>query len=247
MKTSHAVILVAALFAAACSGGSREEAQSSVEQSGAEASGAAAEKASAGVVKKEIKPAMEKLMNPAKANAKAPETFKAKFNTTKGDFIIEVNRSWAPLGADRFYNMVISGYFTDIAFFRVIEGFMAQFGIHGDPAVAAAWRGAAIEDDPVKQSNLKGYVSYAMAGPGTRTTQMFINYGNNSRLDAMGFSPFGKVTSGMAVVESIYSGYGEGAPRGSGPEQGVVQTQGNKYLKAEFPKMDFILGAELLN
>ncbi|HAH33099.1 MAG TPA: peptidylprolyl isomerase [Elusimicrobia bacterium] len=190
---------------------------------------------------------MANLKNPALANAKAPETFKVKFTTTKGDFTLEATRAWSPLGADRFYNLVKGGFFSDIAFFRVIAGFMVQFGIHGDPSVSAAWRVANIPDDPVKESNKKGYVSYAMAGPGTRTTQMFINYGDNTRLDGMGFSPFGKITSGMDVVESIYSGYGEGAPSGMGPDQGRTQMEGNTYLKKDFPKMDYILGAELLN
>ncbi|MDA8130668.1 MAG: peptidylprolyl isomerase [Elusimicrobia bacterium] len=190
---------------------------------------------------------MDILKDPSKAVEKAPATFKVKFATTKGDFTLEVHRDWAPLGADRFYNLVKAGFFTDIAFFRVIDGFMAQFGIHGDPAVAAAWRGARIQDDPVKESNEKGYISYAMAGPNTRTTQFFINYGNNSRLDGMGFSPFGKVVDGMKVIDSIYSGYGEGAPSGMGPDQGKVQMQGNAYLKASFPRLDYIKGAELLN
>ena len=120
-------------------------------------------------------------------------------------------------------------------------------GIHGDPAVAGAWRGARIQDDPVVESNKPGYISYAMAGPNTRTSQMFINFGNNARLDGMGFSPFAKVSDGMSVVNSLYSGYGEGAPSGMGPDQGRVQTQGNTYLKAEFPKMDYIKSADLLN
>jgi peptidyl-prolyl cis-trans isomerase A (cyclophilin A) len=199
------------------------------------------------VTGKEIKPDMEKLKNPTLADEKAPETFKVKFNTTKGDIVLDVTREWSPLGADRFYNLVKAGYFTDIAFFRVIGGFMAQFGIHGDPAISAAWRPARIQDDPVKQSNARGYVSYAMGGPDTRTTQFFINFGNNSQLDSMGFSPFAKVTEGMDVVDGIYSGYGEGAPRGTGPDQGLVQMQGNAYLQKNFPKLDYIKSAELLN
>jgi peptidyl-prolyl cis-trans isomerase A (cyclophilin A) len=196
---------------------------------------------------KEMPPVMDILKDPSKAVEKAPDTFKVKFATTKGDFTLEINRSWSPLGADRFYNLVKAGFFSDVAFFRVIEGFMVQFGIHGDPAVAAAWRGARIQDDPVKESNAPGYISYAMAGPNTRTTQFFINYGDNNRLDGMGFSPFGKVTEGMDIVKSIYSGYGEGAPSGRGPDQGRVQMQGNAYLKAEFPKMDYIKSAQVLN
>ncbi len=196
-------------------------------------------------VNKEIKPAMQTLLNPELAVEKAPETFKVGFTTTKGDFTVEITRDWAPLGADRFYNLVRAGYFTDIAFFRIISGFMAQFGIHGDPAISAKWRDARIKDDPVRQSNLKGYISYAMAGPNTRTTQFFINYGDNSRLDGSGFSPFGRVISGMEVVESLYAGYGEGAPSGQGPDQGRTQMQGNAYLKKDFPKLDYITGASL--
>jgi len=195
---------------------------------------------------KEIKTDMNALLNPSKADEKAPAVFRTKFKTTKGDFTIEATRAWAPLGADRFYNLVKIGYFTDIAFFRVISGFMAQFGIHGNPEVSAQWRGAAIKDDTVAQSNLKGYITYAMAGPDTRTTQFFINYGNNTNLDSMGFSPFGKVVEGMEVVDGIYSGYGEGAPRGMGPDQGRAQMEGNAYFKKDFPKLDYILSAELV-
>lgn len=196
---------------------------------------------------KEMKPVMDILKDPSKATEKAPANFKVKFVTTKGDFVLEVTRDWSPLGADRFYNLVKAGFFTEVAFFRVIDGFMAQFGIHGDPEVAAAWRGARIQDDPVKSSNSRGYISYAMAGPNTRTTQFFINYGDNGRLDGMGFSPFGKVVEGMNVVDSLYAGYGEGAPSGRGPDQGRVQMQGNAYLQADFPRLDYIKSAQVLN
>jgi peptidyl-prolyl cis-trans isomerase A (cyclophilin A) len=185
--------------------------------------------------------------DPAKATAKAPDTFKVNLDTTKGPVVIEVVRAWSPNGADRFYNLVKQGFYTDIAFFRVIEGFMAQFGIHGDPAVSAKWRNAKIPDDPVKQSNLRGFVSFAMAGPNTRTTQLFINYADrNKQLDGMGFSPFGRVISGMENVDNLYSGYGEGAPRGQGPDQGMVQTQGNAYLKKNFPHLDYIKSATIV-
>lgn len=177
---------------------------------------------------------------PGKLTEKAPETFKARFETTKGAFTVEVTRSQAPNGADRFYNLVRSGFFKDIAFFRVIPGFMCQFGIHGDPKVAAAWRGAQITDDPVKASNIRGAITFATAGPNTRTTQLFINFGDNSRLDGMGFAPFGKVTDGMDVVDKINGEYGEGAPRGRGPDQNRVQSQGNEYLKKEFPNLDYL-------
>lgn len=183
---------------------------------------------------------------PSKLTEKAPDSFKAQFDTTKGKFTIEVTRSLSPNGADRFYNLVRSGYFKDIAFFRVIPGFMCQFGIHGDPAVAAKWREANISDDPVKGSNTRGMITFATAGPNTRTTQLFINFGDNVRLDGMGFSPFGKVVEGMDVVDKINGEYGEGAPGGMGPNQGRVQMQGNAYLKKDFPNLDYIKSASVV-
>jgi peptidyl-prolyl cis-trans isomerase A (cyclophilin A) len=187
------------------------------------------------------------LSNPAKLTEKAPDSFKVRFDTSKGDFTIEVTRSLAPNGADRFYNLVRSGYFKDVEFFRVIPGFMCQFGIHGDPKVAAAWRDAQIPDDPVKASNLRGAITFATAGPNTRTTQLFINFADNGNLDGMGFSPFGKVTEGMDIVDKIYAEYGEGFPRGKGPDQGRIQEQGNAYLKKDFPNLDFIKSATILH
>jgi peptidyl-prolyl cis-trans isomerase A (cyclophilin A) len=184
--------------------------------------------------------------DPSKLTAQAPETFKAQFDTTKGKFTVEVTRSLSPNGADRFYNMVRSGYFKDIAFFRVIPGFMCQFGIHGDPAVSAAWRQASIQDEPVKAGNQRGAITFAKGGPNSRTTQLFINFGDNSRLDAMGFPSFGKVVEGMDVVDSINGEYGEGAPNGRGPEQGRIQMEGNAYLKRDFPNLDYIKSATLL-
>ncbi|HSY74589.1 MAG TPA: peptidylprolyl isomerase [Dongiaceae bacterium] len=189
---------------------------------------------------------MPDFVDPSKLTAQAPETFKAQFDTTKGKFTIEVTRSLSPNGADRFYNLVKSGYFTDIAFFRVIPGFMCQFGIHGDPAVSAKWRDANIADDPVKGSNTRGTITFATAGPNTRTTQLFINFGDNVGLDGQGFSPFGKVTDGMDVVDKINSEYGEGAPNGNGPAQGRVQMEGNAYLKKDFPNLDYIKSATII-
>jgi peptidyl-prolyl cis-trans isomerase A (cyclophilin A) len=184
--------------------------------------------------------------DPAKLTAKAPETFKTQFNTTKGKFVIEVTRSLAPNGADRFYNLVRSGYFTDVAFFRVVPGFMCQFGIHGDPNVSAKWRDANIPDDPVKGSNTRGTITFATAGPNTRTTQLFINFRDNTGLDGQGFAPFGKVIEGMDVVDKIYGGYGDGPPGGNGPNQGEIQMEGNAYLKKDFPKLDYIKSATIL-
>ncbi len=186
------------------------------------------------------------LLDPGQANATAPDVFKARFTTTKGDFEIEVHRDWAPKGADRFYNLVKIGYFDDVAFFRDIAGFMVQFGIHGRPDVNAVWKGAVIPDDPAAgHSNARGAVTFATAGPGTRTTQLFINFGNNAGLDSQGFTPFGKVVSGMDVVDSLYSGYGEGAPQGNGPDQGRLQADGNAYLRAQYPQLDYIKTARL--
>jgi peptidyl-prolyl cis-trans isomerase A (cyclophilin A) len=192
-------------------------------------------------------PASPGFADPAKLTEKAPETFKAQFDTTKGKITIEVTRSLSPNGADRFYNLVRSGFFKDVAFFRVIPGFMCQFGIHGDPKIAAAWHTANIADDPVKGSNSRGAITFATAGPNTRTTQLFINFGNNSNLDGMGFSSFGKVSEGMDVVDKINGEYGEGAPRGRGPDQGRIQEEGNAYLKKDFPNLDYIKSAIILS
>lgn len=178
--------------------------------------------------------------------AQAPDSYRVRFETTKGDFVIAVHRAWAPLGADRFYNLVRSGYYDDVRFFRVIPGFMAQFGIHGDSAVSNAWRERRIADDPVRRTNVRGMVTFATAGPGTRTTQIFINFGNNDRLDGMGFAPFGEVVEGMEVVDALYGGYGEGQPRGRGPEQTRMQIEGNSYLQREFPRLDHITQARLV-
>jgi peptidyl-prolyl cis-trans isomerase A (cyclophilin A) len=186
------------------------------------------------------------LLDPSKATERAPARYRVRFETTKGPFVVEVTRSWAPRGADRFYNLVRAGYYDDVAFFRVIQGFMVQFGINGDPRVNAVWQEARIPDDPVTQSNSRGMITFATAGPGTRTTQVFINFRDNSGLDGQGFAPFGKVVEGLSVVDSLYSGYGEGAPRGMGPSQGRAQSEGNAYLKGSFPKMDFVKTARVV-
>lgn len=174
---------------------------------------------------------------------KAPAKFQAKFETTAGDFVIEVEREWSPTGADRFYHLVSTGFYDDCKFFRVVSGFMVQFGISGDPAVSAKWREAKIKDDPVMKANKRGFVTFAKASfPNTRTTQVFINFGDNSRLDSMGFAPFGQVVKGMNVVDKLYSEYGEKPSQ----RQDVIQAQGNAFLEAEFPKLDSIKKATIV-
>jgi peptidyl-prolyl cis-trans isomerase A (cyclophilin A) len=212
-------------------------------QGGSERVKEAASQALKNIAVQRSQPAGERhpaLKKPALAREKAPARFIVRFTTTKGDIDIEVKREWSPLGADRFYNLVRIGYFTDTAFFRVVKGFVAQFGLHADAAVSRAWSDANIDDDPVKVSNAAGWIAFAMAGPKTRTTQMFFNLANNRNLDPMGFSPFGRVVKGMRVVKSLYSGYGEK------PDQRNIMYDGNKYLKREFPKLDYIKKAEIL-
>lgn len=191
-------------------------------------------------------PKIEKLKNPAAFTEKAPANYKVKMDTSKGVFTITVHRDWAPIGADRFYNLVKAGFYDEVRFFRVLPDFMAQFGIHGRPSVMEAWRPARLKDDPVKKSNLRGYVTFATGGPNTRTTQLFINFKDNAPLDRQGFAPIGEVTDGMAIVDSLYSGYGEGAPRGKGPDQGAMNMEGNAYLAAKFPKLDYIKSATIV-
>jgi len=184
--------------------------------------------------------------DPAALAAPAPDSFKVAVETSKGNFTILARRDWAPRGVDRFYHLVQLGYFDETRFFRVLRGFMAQFGLHGDPRVNAAWEALRIEDDPVTQSNKSGTVSFATAGPNTRTTQLFINYGDNANLDGMGFAPIGEVVEGMAVVDSLYANYGEGAPDGSGPDQMRITAEGNAYLNRDFPRLDFIRRARVV-
>ncbi|MBN2803118.1 MAG: peptidylprolyl isomerase [Deltaproteobacteria bacterium] len=178
-------------------------------------------------------------------NQVCPDEYTVKLKTTQGDILIDVKKEWAPLGAQRFYTLVKENYYTDVAFFRVIDGFIAQFGISGDPELNTKWRNNKIDDDPVKHDNTTGTVTFAMGGPGTRTTQIFINFKDNKPLDKMGFAPFG-IIKDMTNVNKLYSGYGEGAPRGQGPSQMLLQTKGSEYLKPAFPKMDYILNASIL-
>jgi peptidyl-prolyl cis-trans isomerase A (cyclophilin A) len=183
----------------------------------------------------------EKLKDPSKLAEKAPETYNAKFETTKGTFVIEVHRDWAPNGADRFYNLVKNGYFNDVKFFRVVPGFVVQFGISGDPSIATKWLNAKIPDDPVKESNKKGYVTFAKSGPNTRSVQLFINFRDNTALDAQGFPPIGKVISGMDVVEKLYDGYGDGLRA----LQGRIADEGNAFLEKNYPNLDSIKKATI--
>ncbi len=179
-------------------------------------------------------------------DAAAPDSFRVKFETTKGEFTVAVTRAWAPKGADRFHRLVTEGYFKDVAFFRVLPGFMAQFGMSGDPELNTAMDAQRITDDPATQSNTRGTLTFATAGPDTRTNQLFINYADNAMLDAQGFAPIGKVLDGMSVVDSLYSGYGEGAPNGRGPDQDMITKRGNAYLRLSFPKLDYIRAATIV-
>lgn len=191
-------------------------------------------------------PSPSALLDPASASERAPERFRVRFDTTRGPFTVEGVREWAPRGADRFYNLVRIGYFDDVAFFRVIGGFVVQFGISGNPAVNEKWRVAAIQDEPVRTSNQRGFLTYAMGGPNTRTTQLFINLVDNPQLDEMSFAPFGQVVEGIDVVDSLYADYGEGAPRGRGPAQDRIHSEGNRYLRENFPRLDYIVKAALV-
>ena len=185
------------------------------------------------------------LLHPATLKAKAPAVYSVKFTTTKGPFVVTVHRAWAPLGADRFYNLVRGKFFDGVSFFRVVKGFVVQFGISPSPAISKVWTTNTIKDDPVKTSNTIGTITYADAGPDTRATQVFINLGKNTFLDKQGFAPFGKVTSGMNVVNKLYGGYG-GKPS-SGAAQDQMIHQGNAFLKKHFPKLDSIITARLVS
>ena len=180
------------------------------------------------------------LGKPAALTEQAPPTFQAAFDTSKGRFLVSVHRDWAPVGADRFYNLVKNGFFDDVRFFRVIEGQLAQFGMHGNPKVQEAWRDAVVPDDPVRHGNVRGTISFASRGPNTRTTQLFINLRDNTPYDRLGFAPFAEVVMGMEVVDSLYGGYEER------PEQPLIDEEGNAYLTREFPNLDYVKKAMIL-
>lgn len=186
------------------------------------------------------------LLNPASLRAKAPDVYKVKFSTTKGDFVVQVTRAWSPLGADRFYNLTKNGFYNGASFYRVLPGFVVQFGFSPKPEISKVWDTAILKDDPVSQSNKRGTLSFATAGPNTRTTQVFINLADNTPLNARGFSPFGEVIEGMDIVEQLYSGYGEGTPQGRGPSQERIAAEGKAYLDRDFPNLDSIKSAAVL-
>lgn len=183
------------------------------------------------------------LLYPKSIAAEAPPEFRARFETTAGTFVIEVHRDWAPRGADRFYTLVSNGYYDDTRIYRVVEDFMVQWGIHGDPLVDYQWQDELLMDDPVAASNTRGRVSFAKGGANSRTTEIFINFKDNSSLDARGFSPIGEVVEGMEVVDALYAGYGDGPPRGEGPYQAQAHAQGNAYFDEAFPELDRVIRA----
>lgn len=191
-------------------------------------------------------PPSNPLLQPRSFTETAPESFQVRLETTKGGILIRVTRSWAPLGADRFYNLVKAGYYDGVAFHRVLKNFVAEWGIHGDPWVNAAWRQALMADEPVRESNTRGRLTFSKNTPNSRTVQVFINLKNNSSLDSQGFSPFGEVVEGMDVVESLYSEYGDGPPRGEGVYQAMAIARGDEYLNEEFPLLDRIERAVLV-
>lgn len=233
---------------ASCDGGNTNKSTDTPESTTAAASATKAASSAASDIPEFIDKKAEDhpLLNPANLTEKAPAQYEVKFETSKGDFVLEVHRDWAPNGADRFYNLVKNGYYDGAVFFRVIKTFMVQFGINGDPAVNTKWQTATIPDDPVVESNKPGYISFATSGPNSRTTQVFINYKDNSRLDGMGFAPFGKVVEGMDVVMEIEGKYGEGFPQGRGPSQGRIQAAGNQYLRENYPDMDYVKSATIV-
>ena len=175
-----------------------------------------------------------------------PEVFRVKFETSQGDFVVEVTRAWAPRGADRFHELVRMRYFDESRFFRVLQGFIAQFGVHRDFKVHDVWRTFFIPDDPRLQKNVRGTLSFAQSGPSTRTTEVFINLADNAALDDQGFVPFGKVVQGMDAVDKFYSGYGEMRPIGKDIDPGRVEEEANEYLTQRFPKLDYIKRARFM-
>jgi peptidyl-prolyl cis-trans isomerase A (cyclophilin A) len=241
MKRAHAILLVLAL--SACDSAPSDSPTREAPATKPAAPRPTTPKSSAQPAGEPTTQLAPELLDPSLSKEQAPETYKAKFTTTKGDFVIEVTRSWAPHGADRFYNLVKIGFFNDIALFRVAKGFVVQFGIHGDPRVSKKWQEANLPADEVKESNVRGMVTYAMAGrPDTRSTQLFINFKDNSSLDQQGFAPLGKVVEGMDVVDSFNGEYGERPTS----DQGNIVQSGNSYLRERYPNLDYIKSASIV-
>ena len=237
MTTIRNTALLALAVAVGCGGGQGETEDTSAEGDGESTEATTSEDGLTAI-----------LYYPDRLVEVAPETFRVRFETTKGEFLVEVNRSWAPNGADRFYNLVKNGYYHGVYFYRVMAGFMAQFGTHGEPQVQVRWKDATIDDDPVLESNTRGTLTYAKTNRrNSRTTQLFINYRDNSRLDADGFAPIGRVIEGMEVVDQLHAGYGDTADQGgNGPDTRHMSFEGNKYLEENFPDMDHVVSATLV-
>ncbi len=229
-KFSSLALLVAASLVGGCGGGEPQEEAPAQEPAPAE----------------QAVPADSPLLTPANLTETAPETYQVRFETSVGPIVVQVNRAWSPNGADRFYNLVKNGYYDDTRFYRVVEGFMAQFGFKGVPAIDQAWRDAKFPDDPFIQSNRRGTITFAHAGTDTRTTQVFFNFKDNTHLDESGFTPFGEVVEGLDVMDKIYAGYGELPPAGNGPDYAEAWVQGNKYLDENFPEMTKVNTATLV-
>jgi peptidyl-prolyl cis-trans isomerase A (cyclophilin A) len=191
--------------------------------------------------------APDPLLRPAAFTGTAPPVFRVRFETSEGAFVVDVYRNWAPLGADRFYNLVVGGFFDDSRVYRVVDGFVAQFGLHRDPYVNQAWKTEFLVDDPVARENTRGRVTFAKGGRHTRTTELFINLRDNPQLDGEGFAPIGEVVEGMDVVDRFHAAYGDGPPRGEGPYQAMVEARGNGYLDEEFPDLTRIVQASLVD
>jgi len=234
MKRSAAIVLI--IFAAACD---KSPAPAAKTPDAAAAAPAAAAPAAAVAVTAAPTPGGLTHPDAAKVTAAGPDSFSVHVVTSRGPFDLKVHRDWSPKGADRVYYLVANNFYDGIRFFRVLDGFMAQFGMPGDPAIGRVWRDRGIDDEPVKHSNTRGTLSFAAAGPNSRTTQLFINFHDNAQLDGMNFAPFAEVTNGMQVVDSIYKGYGET------PDQGRIGAQGNAYLAHDFPKLDSIVTARV--
>lgn len=180
-------------------------------------------------------------------NLTAPAEFKVKLETSKGDLVLKITRAWAPKGADRFYSLVKNGFYDECRFYRVLPKYVAQFGIHGDPAVSAKWREVPIDDDPVQQKNTRGRLTFAKSGPNTRTTNLFLNLKDSTSLDSQGFAPIGEVVEGLEVADLLHSGYGDGAPKGRGPSQKRITEEGNAWLKKDFKDLDYIKTAKIVD